>query len=125
MPKLVAVYGTLKAGFSNHRLMGRSTFMGEDVLDGFVMYSLGHFPACIQGEGEIHVEVYSVPDEDMASLDMLEGYREEHPESSFYLRGKVDTEHGEAFMYTLNNREYLHGKPPIANGVWKASRAYA
>ena len=56
----IAVYGTLKMGFGNHRLIQNCRYLGEDTLKNFDMYSLGGFPGVIHGKGEIKVEVYEL-----------------------------------------------------------------
>ena len=108
----VAVYGSLRQGMGNHRLLESSKFLGKDKLDGFIMYSLGGFP-CIRTvfpEGNtITVEVYEVDDETFRRLDILEGY------PSFYDRKKVDTQYGEAWIYTIEREK---SRPVVESGDW-------
>lgn len=73
----VFVYGTLKRGFPNHRVMEHAVgeFIGEGVTTAptFDMTSLGAFPALLpEGKFRIIGEVYDV--EDISPLDHLEGY---------------------------------------------------
>ena len=98
----VAVYGSLRQGMGNHRLLEGSKFLGQDVIEGFVMYSLGAFP-CVKSvwpdpDNSIVVEVYEVDDDTFARLDRLEGY------PSFYDRRKTDTKFGDAWIYTIEER---------------------
>ena len=128
MNKLVAVYGTLKQGFGNHRLLQHCTKVGTVDLEGWDMYSLGGFPAVCKGNGTILAEVYEVEDlATMVALDRLEGYRAKDEASSFYLRRTVDTPFGDAYMYMMEpNDSYLSGRPKIADGDWRPSgRCYS
>lgn len=108
----VAVYGSLRQGMGNHRLLENSKFLGKDKLDGFIMYSLGGFP-CIRTvfpEGNtITVEVYEVDDATFERLDRLEGY------PSFYDRKKVGTQYGEAWIYTIEREK---SRPVVESGDW-------
>jgi len=74
--RLVAVYGSLREGLHNHRLLKNSECVGKGSVSGYGMYSLGGFPALtkLQDKCDVVVEVYSVDDNTMARLDMLEGY---------------------------------------------------
>lgn len=92
MKHLVAVYGTLKRGQGNHRLIdyGIANGIAEFVtatttVDPYLMWE-GGFPMVEMGTEEktgavnVHVEVYRVDDEILDHLDALEG----HP--NFYMR---------------------------------------
>ncbi|MEE1151363.1 MAG: gamma-glutamylcyclotransferase family protein, partial [Methanobrevibacter sp.] len=69
----VFVYGTLMKGETNHDFLQNATFLDKTVIEGYDMYKVGWYPAIIDGEGLAIGEVYSVPVEDMASIDSLEG----------------------------------------------------
>ena len=82
---LIFVYGTLKQGFGNHRLLAGSKFLGTGSTNKkFAMYSIG-FPFVCKDEpiSQIHGELYQVDDEILQNLDNLEG----HPD--WYRREKV------------------------------------
>ena len=68
----VFVYGTLMKGETNHDFLQNATFLDKTVIEGYDMYKVGWYPAIIDGEGLAIGEVYSVPVEDMASIDSLE-----------------------------------------------------
>lgn len=76
---LVAVYGTLKRGYGNHRLLEHCEYLGEDRIDGYRLFysgSEGSFPVAVPDEGsKISVEVFSIGDceRTLRSLDSLEG----------------------------------------------------
>ncbi len=98
----VAVYGSLKQGFGNHRLLSDSLLLGVgDTPPDYSMLSFGSYPGVIEGSDQIKVEVYAVDDKTLNRLDNLEG----HP--TFYRREPTaicleDTEEVTmAWMYTL------------------------
>jgi gamma-glutamylcyclotransferase (GGCT)/AIG2-like uncharacterized protein YtfP len=74
MPK-VFVYGTLKRGYGNHRVMeaAEGEFLQKDTIKGYEIYNTGCFPAVVEGEGVVQGEVFEVPEEGMYFLDRLEG----------------------------------------------------
>ena len=101
MTQLVAVYGSLREGFGNNRLLEGSKKVSTEVLEGeYTMLDLGAFPGVIlEGETPITIEVYEVDECTFQSLDMLEGY------PSFYNRQLFNTSVGDAWMYFLEGRE--------------------
>lgn len=115
----VAVYGSLKRGFGNHRLIEGQTFInnGFTMNDGYTMYSLGAFPGVVEdGDSDIQVELYEVDDAGLERLDRLEG----HP--TFYCRkqvnivGRDDSVHY-AWMYIYQGE--TGGLPLVATGDWQ------
>lgn len=113
----VAVYGTLRRGFGNNRLLHDSDYLGTEELTGFEMYSLGAFPAVKAGNGKIEVEVYEIQDRTLQALDILEGYNGRYSPFNMYNRDKVLTKHGEAFIYVWASS--VEHRTKIPNGVWK------
>lgn len=73
----VFVYGTLKRGYGNHRLMRGSRFVCEAVTGRkFQLQCNGGFPSLFnstESSGNIIGEVYEVDDETLSGLDTLEG----------------------------------------------------
>jgi gamma-glutamylcyclotransferase (GGCT)/AIG2-like uncharacterized protein YtfP len=72
----VFVYGTLKRGIHNHRLLEKSQFIGEAfTVEKFRMYNVG-FPIIHESDHpdakSVFGEVYDVDDETLARLDSLE-----------------------------------------------------
>lgn len=110
---LVAVYGSLRRGMGNHRVLERNDaqLLSTERITGFDMYSLGAYPFICTGSGEITIEVYAVPITGMVDLDRLEGY------PSFYDRKLVDTSKGKAWIYFIDNRT---GRVPVTSGDWVA-----
>jgi gamma-glutamylaminecyclotransferase len=115
--ELYAVYGTLKRGFPNHRILADSEFLGRDWTDPeFIMVDLGAFPGVIPaGCDAISVEVYRVDRETELKLDRLEGY------PGFYQKIVVDTKFGSAWMYILDGEMFSH-LPRIHGGYWYRTR---
>jgi len=111
---LVAVYGTLKQGRSNHCVMQRASgsFVGEATLEGFEMYTNGGFPVIYKTnhDSTIAVELFSV--EDIDPLDSLEG----HP--TWYRREQVATPHGDAWIYIMQDESYKHSWTKLDKGVF-------
>lgn len=115
MPK-VAVYGTLREGRGNHRLLTTSTKLGTCTLQGWEMYPAGMhggFPVIYASDAlqdEIVVEVYECTTDTLTGpLDGLEG----HP--TWYRRQLVDTPFGEAWIYVMQDEGYKQ-YPRITSG---------
>ena len=95
MAELVFVYGTLKKGFSNHRLLEKDKFMGEaETIDQYAMYVQG-IPYVNYDEtvSEITGELYQVSNLSLLMIDLLEG----HP--SWYYRKKIHIETDKGKLY--------------------------
>lgn len=72
---LIAVYGTLKKGFGNHRLLENSKFIGSYVTESnHVMIHHGIPEASPEWEigSQLSVELYEVDDSTLLELDALE-----------------------------------------------------
>lgn len=86
--QLVAVYGTLKQGFGNHRLLTNATFIGEGRTKDKYRLCVSGLPYMIRGKHDeghnVVVELYDCNPFEMYNLDILEG----HPR--FYKREQVD-----------------------------------
>lgn len=112
MPIRVFVYGTLKNGHGNHRLLARSgsKYLGRCFIEGrYKMLSLGGFPGIVSS-GQVPMnrvvgEVYQVDEDTLQSLDWLEG----HPK--FYERRKVPTPFKNAWCYFLPEAYLTHQTP--------------
>ena len=86
MSQLVAVYGTLKRGYGNHRWAEAdgAEFVSEGHTDKMYTMFNGPFPKVKEdGSDGIHVEVFRIPNEP-DNMDMLEG----HP--SHFKREEID-----------------------------------
>lgn len=123
MPIRVFVYGTLKNGHGNHRLLASSKFLGRSYIEGrYKMLSMGGFPGLVAAatlpECRISGEVYQVSEEVFQALDYLEG----HPR--FYERMKVPTQYKNAWAYFLP-AAYLDRNYVDAGTCWQPSQAEA
>lgn len=119
---LVFVYGTLKAGRSNHRFLEDATFLGAAFTEANVwkMLDLGAFPALVESHGNspsIIGELYAIDGAGLKLLDSLEGYPE------FYNRKKIEIYvAGRSAVYEA--LVYYMVEPPanchqtIESGVW-------
>lgn len=112
---IVAVYGTLRQGHGNHRLLDNDDveYLGSWRTENAAwrMVSLGGFPAVVPGEGNISVEVYKVSQPVLQSLDTLEGY------PHLYQKTRLETPHGRATMYVMS-REAVQHTEHIESGDW-------
>jgi gamma-glutamylcyclotransferase (GGCT)/AIG2-like uncharacterized protein YtfP len=85
------VYGTLRKGDSRFGVLNDCKCIAEEAyLDGFIMLNLGSFPGIIPGEGRIRGEIYEIDEDVLAQLDSIEGYRDDDPKHSLYIRTVVD-----------------------------------
>jgi gamma-glutamylcyclotransferase (GGCT)/AIG2-like uncharacterized protein YtfP len=108
----VGVYGTLKKGYSNHRLLENYTFIGTELVKGFDLYDLGPFPGIKLGDNQVFIEIYEVNDQEgLDRLDSLEGY------PYLYDKTTVTTKWGEVLLYVYN-RELRDNDKLIKNGFW-------
>jgi len=113
----VAVYGTLRKGNGNNILLSESNFLGSTTtLPKFEMFSLGGFPGIREGSTSITVEVYEVSGYTLGRLDRLEGYRGVG-ESNFYERETIETDLGDALVYTLRDDRFKE-QNVISSGDW-------
>lgn len=119
MPIRVFVYGSLKNGKGNHRLLSGSKYLGRCYVEGrHRLLSLGGFPGLVKSDDlepqKVVGEVYQVNEETLQSLDWLEG----HPR--FYCREKVPTPFKNAWAYFLP-AEYLNKGYPDVGMCWHAT----
>ncbi|WP_299019297.1 gamma-glutamylcyclotransferase [uncultured Photobacterium sp.] len=110
----VFVYGTLRAGESNHHFLRQASLLGPARLTcGFWLYDLGLYPAAVKCRDESRPlvgEVYEIDDDMFAALDELEEYPQE------YTRELVETDYGQAWIYLY--RLSVSQLPEIRSGDW-------
>ena len=121
------VYGTLKRGEGNHRLIEHAEFVDVGYVRGCVLFDLGGCPAMMTGDFRSqmtdHVakgEIYAVEDEHLdhtlASLDRLE------QEGRMYLRAKLIVWSKEGFPYECTTYLYImplrSGEQVVDDGWW-------
>lgn len=120
MNNLIAVYGTLKKGNHNHYLLNGSKYLGKEVINGFLMYSLGGFPCVVKNNNKsIHCEIYEVDDKTLSNIYRLEGYSGERNSSeNWYDTVDVETKFGLAELFYFKN-EPRNNYGIISDGIWK------
>lgn len=110
--RYVFVYGTLRRGHGNHRLLKSANFIGEAYVYG-TMAALGGIPAVIElgGKNKVRGEVYGVNDDELKELDRLEGYYGQGSDN-FYNRvsvgpffDKSNPPRRECYMYTMKRQK--------------------
>ncbi|MCW8330287.1 gamma-glutamylcyclotransferase [Photobacterium sp. SDRW27] len=110
----VFVYGTLRAGQSNHHLLRQATRVGAyQLVYGYQLYDLGCYPAAKKSEAvnlPLVGEVYCIDDDTLAVLDRLEEYPE------VYTRERIETHYGLAWVYLYRLSTDL--LPLIPSGDW-------
>jgi len=134
MPK-VFVYGTLRKGDCRNRMLVEATCVAaEAYLDGFDLLDMGSFPGIVPTESasvtRVRGEVYDVSDDLLADLDVVEGFQEDRPDDSLYLRQEVTvkifgSEDIEVLTYIYNERRYRrHDRHNIIeSGDWFDTKA--
>ena len=111
----VFVYGSLRRGLHNHHFLADATLVGDDATEpAFTLYSLGAFPAMVQGGTTSVVgEVYEVDARTLAALDRLEG----HPH--FYQRVAVTLRSGAEVETYVVPSTTVRGRGVVAGGDWR------
>lgn len=107
---IVAVYGTLRNGGSNFRLLKNSKFITNLKLKGFDLFDLGYFPGAKLGSKSILVELYEIDQQTLKNLDYLEGYRGPN-NSNHYNRISITSQGYTFYIYTYclktNNNQLI------------------
>jgi len=134
MNKLIGVYGTLRKGESNHRVLGNSEYVKTIRVNGFAMYGLSGFPAVIKGadEDSIVIEVYRIIDQKISNeIDLLEGFDRERPNSfdNFYTIQilNVNSIDESIEIYTFDHKPDMVQErgPKLRSGDWsKRNQSY-
>lgn len=121
MANIVAVYGSLRQGCHNQRMMEGAKFLGTcRTKKTFVMLDLGSFPGVLNRRTpgkKIVVELYEVSDQHLARLDQFEGV------PHLYDRIQVETDLGPAEMYVyqltpVEARERIGRGMVVRSGDW-------
>lgn len=119
-PFIIAVYGSLRRDFGNHRILKDSEYLGEfKTKELFDLYSLGAYPFISErGDTEITVELYKVVCPIIAqNLDRLEGY------PSFYNRKVIEikdfTSELKTYIYYIIDKHSYINNNKINSGDWK------
>lgn len=94
----IFVYGTLKRGYGNNRLLKNSKYLGSYRVEGLQLWAHPQnkgwgIPHAIPGPGRITGELYEIDYETLMRLDRLEG----HP--YFYKRQLIKVNNQIAWIY--------------------------
>ena len=90
--------------------MTNAQWLGAHSVDDYQLYSLGHYPGAVPGEGTVHGEVYRIDASTLAELDAL------RTKGGEYARHLIQTPYGSAWMYVYQRS--VEGCALIANGNW-------
>jgi len=127
---VIAVYGTLRRGERNHRLLEGATFLGTGSIPGRLHdvprtpYREYPYPALVEAEtDEVHVELYRLAGTEMlARLDALERFDPDDVEGSQYVRIELPVANGpvaRAWAYVYRGPAGELGER-IEHGDWVA-----
>lgn len=111
----IFVYGSLRRKQGNSHWMTNAQWLGAHSVDDYQLYSLGHYPGAVPGEGTVHGEVYRIDASTLAELDAL------RTKGGEYARHLIQTPYGSAWMYvylTLFRKTTPHMK--ATNPSWLA-----
>ncbi|MFO4585850.1 gamma-glutamylcyclotransferase [Klebsiella pneumoniae] len=106
----IFVYGSLRRKQGNSHWMTNAQWLGAHSVDDYQLYSLGHYPGAVPGEGTVHGEVYRIDASTLAELDAL------RTKGGEYARHLIQTPYGSAWMYVYQRS--VEGCMLIANGNW-------
>jgi len=129
----VFVYGTLRTGDRRGNVLDPSLMVCEKAfVKGFTLHDLGSFPGVLEGEGQVRGEMHTIDAKTLEILDHIEGFRQDDPKSSLYIRKVVpvmdesDQVIGNAWIYIFNtSRSYTRPAPPIIeSGDWFEHREF-
>jgi gamma-glutamylcyclotransferase (GGCT)/AIG2-like uncharacterized protein YtfP len=118
------VYGTLRKGMANSRLMRGARLVAEKAWTQGELYDTEQgYPAMIRGSGTVIGEVYRIDENLLVSIDELEDYYGPGDPDNLYERvvQTVCTESGflAAYVYLYSRPEELRSRcPRIFSGDW-------
>ncbi|MEG3110416.1 MULTISPECIES: gamma-glutamylcyclotransferase [Pantoea] len=106
----IIVYGSLRRKQGNSHWMTNAQWLGDYPIEGFELYSLGHYPGVIQGNGTVHCEVYRIDASTLGELDAL------RTKGGEYKRHLMQTPFGSAWLYVYQRS--VAGRQRITSGDW-------
>lgn len=126
--RIIFVYGSLKKGFYNHNAyLADAEYIGTGVIDGYDMYSLGKFPAIVEGNGMVCGELYKVTEEELSAVDMLEGYNP-LTDTGLYIRRTVEVQTiagkvlAEVYIWGRGAENLINNSSPVPDGNWTVKK---
>ncbi|WP_034911774.1 gamma-glutamylcyclotransferase [Erwinia sp. 9145] len=106
----IIVYGSLRRKQGNSHWMTNGQWLGDHQLEGYALYSLGHYPGIVAGEGQVYCEVYRIDASTLGELDAL------RTKGGEYKRELVRTPYGSAWLYVYQRS--VTGMRRINSGDW-------
>ncbi|CAO97986.1 gamma-glutamylcyclotransferase family protein [Erwinia tasmaniensis] len=106
----IIVYGSLRRKQGNSHWMTNAQWLGDHQIAGYALYSLGHYPGVVMGEGQVHCEVYRIDASTLGELDAL------RTKGGEYRRELVSTPYGSAWLYVYQRT--VKGRERIESGDW-------
>lgn len=106
----IIVYGSLRRKQGNSHWMTNGQWLGDHLIDGYELYSLGLYPGVVTGSGQVYCEVYRVDASMLGELDAL------RTKGGEYKRELVSTPYGSAWLYVYQRS--VKGKKRIDSGDW-------
>lgn len=106
----IIVYGSLRRKQGNSHWMTNAQWLGDMQIEGYELYSLGHYPGVIPGEGTVYCEVYRIDATTLGELDAL------RTKAGEYKRQLMQTPYGSAWLYVYQRP--VKGRECIASGDW-------
>jgi gamma-glutamylaminecyclotransferase len=122
MPKIF-VYGTLKTGQINHRLLcdprGSSRIVPlPATAPGIVLHAGPHYPLAIRGQGQAIGEVYTITESVLKKLDVLEN----HPDDYHREITPVIVINGHRLLVWIYLHNQAYHYPKITTGLWQPNK---
>jgi len=107
------VYGSLRTGLYNNPLLGKNTYVRDTEIKNYKMYSLGHYPFIMPGNGTIKGELHEITQENYNNIRQME-------EGAGYKLIKGKTLDGTPTTYYVYEIMPTHRRPEIIlGGDWK------
>lgn len=118
----IAVYGTLREGYGNHRLLHNCTKVDLGWTDEKYQMTASGIPYVHPTKPlhKVRVEVYDVPEQQLPYVDMLEGYDPNNHEGSWYKRSPINVtlDNGQKMEASIYFNEAI-GNTLVATGDFK------
>ena len=112
----IFVYGSLRRKQGNSHWMTNAQWLGAHTVENFQLFSIGHYPGAVPGEGEVLGEVYRIDASTLAELDAL------RTKGGEYRRQLTQTPFGSAWMYVYQRD--VKGLERIETGNWLDRRPH-
>ena len=112
----IFVYGSLRRKQGNSHWMTNAQWLGDHCVENYQLYSLGHYPGAVPGEGHVQGEVYRIDSATLAELDALRTAGGE------YKRQLIQTPYGSAWMYVYQRS--VTERAWIESGNWLDREKY-